>query len=63
MDGIRNAQAVVEPWWTYLSYCFNDNPLSAVCGPFWERIIIGVVIVGVIAVLAGTWKYLVYRRH
>ena len=62
MDGIKNAQALVEPWWTYFSYCFGDNPLSSVCESFWERIILGFIALGAIAVLAGLFKFFSYRR-
>jgi hypothetical protein len=62
MDGIRNAQAVIDPWWSYLAYCFNGDPLSTVCGPFWQRIIVGVIVIGCVGVLFGAWKYYRYRR-
>jgi hypothetical protein len=62
MDGIKNAQDLINPWWTYFNYCFSDNPISATCAPFWERIIFGVIALGVIAVLCGVFKYFSYRR-
>lgn len=63
MDGIRNAQDIVGPWWAYFDYCFSANPLSTVCGPFWERIILAVVIGGLIATAYGALKYFAYRRR
>lgn len=62
MDGIKNLQAILEPWVAYLGYCFNDNPLSVTCEPFWERIIGGFVLLGAIAVVVCIFKYLSYRR-
>ena len=62
MDGIRNVQAWIEPWLAYLNYCFNHEPFSPVCGAFWQRAIIGVVIIGVIVVCGAALKYFSYRR-
>ena len=62
MDGFKNAQGLIDPWWTYFNYCFSDNPFSPVCESFWERIIFGFIALGVIAVLVGVLKFLSYRR-
>jgi len=62
MDGIKNARALVDPWWTYLNYCFSQNPFSPVCESFWERIVLARIVLGVIAVLAGVMKFFSYRR-
>lgn len=63
MDGIKQVQDTLGPWWAYFEYCFNLNPLSTVCGPFWERIIMGAVVVGFIAAGYGLLKYHAYRRQ
>ena len=62
MDGLKNAQALIDPWWTYFNYCFSDNPFSPVCESFWERIIFGFIALGAIAVLVGVLKFFSYRR-
>jgi hypothetical protein len=62
MDGIRNAQQLAEPWWQFLVYCFNENPGALVCSPFWGKVIGAFIAIGCIAVLAGCWAFVSYRR-
>lgn len=62
MDGISNVLAWIDPWLTYLAYCFSHEPFSPVCGAFWERIVIGVVVAGIAAVVIASIKFVSYRR-
>ncbi len=62
MDWLRSARATFDPWLSYIEYCFNGDPLSPMCGPFWQRVILGVIAVGALAVGYGCWYYYQQRR-
>lgn len=62
MQWATDARAMLEPWLAYLDYCFNANPLAAICEKFWAWTILAVIATGALAVLAGVWKYGAYRR-
>ncbi len=62
MTTTRNAEAVLTSWWQYFDYCFNVSPGALVCEGFWLNLIAAFVGIGVLAVVAGIWKYLAYRR-
>jgi hypothetical protein len=62
MDPIKDTQRIAESWWQFFDYCFNINPASLICEPFWAKFIGIFIATGVLAVLAGVWKYFSYRR-
>ncbi len=62
MDGIKSTQQFADSWWQFFDYCFNVNPASLICEPFWARFIGAFIFLGVVAVCVGCWKYVDYRR-
>jgi hypothetical protein len=62
MTTTTDAEAMLTSWWQYFDYCFNVSPGALVCEGFWLNLIAAFVALGVLAVAAGVWKYLSYRR-
>ena len=50
------------PWWQFFDYCFNHNPGSGICTPFWRWSLGAVVGIGVLVLVVTAWKYYRYRR-
>jgi len=62
MDAIKAINGLVDSWWKFFDYCFNYNPASLVCEPFWTKLIAGFILFGALCVLVGGWMYFSFRR-
>ena len=63
MDGIKGVQQVSESWWQFFDFCFNVDPASTLCETFWTRTVAGFIVLGILTVLVGIWKYFNYLRE
>jgi hypothetical protein len=62
MDGLQRTTQLAESWWQSFYYCFSLNPASLICESFWAKAIGAFIAIGAVAVVAGIWKYIDYRR-
>lgn len=53
----------LRTWWSLFDFCFNVDPGSYLCRPFWSNAVLAFIGAGFVLVLFGVTKYVSYRRN
>ena len=62
MGGAQSISQTTSAWWQFFDYCFNVDPASTICQPFWDKAIGTFIVFGFVLVAYGVWKIWDYRR-